>query len=107
MTDTLVGALEKVHLSAESADYEIDQILDQRLPRKRTKQDNEALKHELEQKYLTPSNTFSTEWLNKLQQYAVCKNWCDCTLLIIFTDAGMPHQTSLLSSRLPRHRPEP
>jgi antiviral helicase SKI2 len=68
MAETLVDALEKVHLDSESVDFDIDEILDQRRPRKRVKQDGEALKKELEQKYLTPSTTFSTEWLNRLQQ---------------------------------------
>ena len=72
MADNLIDALERVHLDSTSADDLaddwIDQILDQRQPRKRVKQDPETLKKELEQKYLTPSATFSTEWLNKLQQ---------------------------------------
>ena len=72
MADKLIDALERVHLDSKStddlADDWIDQILDQRQPRKRIKQDNEALKRELEEKYLTPSASFSTEWLNKLQQ---------------------------------------
>ena len=72
MADKLIDALERVHLDSKStddlADDWIDQVLDQRQPRKRIKQDNEALKRELEEKYLTPSASFSTEWLNKLQQ---------------------------------------
>ncbi len=66
----LASALEKLQLgSAEIADDWIDQIIDeQQRPRKRLKQDLEELKLELEQKYLTPSKSFSTEWLNKLQQ---------------------------------------
>ncbi len=71
MTDDLVSALERVHLSSEHAnvaDDWIDSILDEQRPRKRIRQDREALKHELEEKFLTPSTSFSTEWLNKLQQ---------------------------------------
>lgn len=72
MADKLIDSLERIQLTAASADDLaddwIDQILDQRQPRKRVKQDGEALKKELEQKYLTPSPNFSTEWLNKLQQ---------------------------------------
>ena len=68
----LASALEKLQLNAaDTADDWIDQILEeQQRPRKRIKQDQEELKRELEQKYLTPSKSFSTEWLNKLQQYA-------------------------------------
>jgi len=72
MADSLISALERVHLDSTAtdgtADDWIDHILEEQRPRKRVKQDQEALKRELEQKYLTPSTSFSTEWLNKLQQ---------------------------------------
>jgi antiviral helicase SKI2 len=72
MADSIVTALENVRLSASTtgstADDWIDHILDSQRPHKRIKQDPEALKLELEQKYLTPSTSFSPEWLNKLQQ---------------------------------------
>jgi antiviral helicase SKI2 len=71
MTDDLLSALERVQLSSEHADVAndwIDSILDDQRPRKRIKQDREALKHELEEKFLNPSTSFSPEWLNKLQQ---------------------------------------
>ncbi len=45
----------------------IDDILFQQAPRKRQKWDPSKLKTELENKYLSPSTTFSTEWLNRLQ----------------------------------------
>ena len=70
MADPLVSALERVHLgSSNEADNWIDDILDLQRPRKRIKQDQEELKRELEEKFLTPSTSFSPEWLNKLQQY--------------------------------------
>jgi antiviral helicase SKI2 len=73
MADSLVESLERVHLDSNSgddtADDWIDSILDSQRPRKRVKQDPEELKRSLEEKYLTPSTSFSTEWLNKLQQY--------------------------------------
>lgn len=72
MADDLVSALEGVNLETDKADRTaddwIDHILEEQYPRKRVKQDVDALKKELEQKYLTPSPSFSTEWLNKLQQ---------------------------------------
>ena len=72
MADSLVSALEKVYLSnaalQDKEDDWIDHILDEQRPRKRAKQDPEELKRELERKFLTPSTSFSTEWLNKLQQ---------------------------------------
>ncbi|TVY37961.1 putative ATP-dependent RNA helicase [Lachnellula subtilissima] len=69
MEDPLVSALERVHLgSSNEADNWIDDILDLQRPRKRIKQDQEELKRELEEKFLTPSTSFSPEWLNKLQQ---------------------------------------
>ena len=66
----LVNALEKLRLSAaDTADDWIDHVLEeQQQPRKRMKQDQEELKRELEQKFLTPSKSFSPEWLNRLQQ---------------------------------------
>jgi antiviral helicase SKI2 len=66
----LASALEKLQLNASCAEDDwVDQILEeQHRPRKRIKQDQEELKRELEQIYLTPSKSFSTEWLNKLQQ---------------------------------------
>jgi antiviral helicase SKI2 len=72
MADSLVSALEKVHLAnaalQDKEDDWIDHILDEQRPRKRAKQDPEELKRELERKFLTPPTSFSTEWLNKLQQ---------------------------------------
>ncbi|KAI0101156.1 antiviral helicase [Daldinia grandis] len=61
----LVEAIQKLHISDDTT---IDDILFQQGPRKRFKQDPAILKAELEQKFLTPSNKFSTEWLNRLQQ---------------------------------------
>jgi antiviral helicase SKI2 len=71
MADSLITALENVRLSSrttDSGDDWIDHILDVQRPRKRMKQDPDALKLSLEEKYLTPSTSFSPEWLNKLQQ---------------------------------------
>jgi hypothetical protein len=72
MGDSLVDALQRVDLAGDSlgneADDWIDSILDEQRPRKRVKQSSENLKRELEQKYLTPSTSFSTSWLDKLQQ---------------------------------------
>ncbi|KAI1111621.1 DSHCT domain-containing protein [Nemania sp. NC0429] len=67
----LVDAMRKLQLvgtTNDLNDFNIDDILFQQRPRKRVKQDPTELKAELEQKYLTPSKTFSTEWLNRLQQ---------------------------------------
>jgi antiviral helicase SKI2 len=73
MADSIISDLQKVQLSSDSIDSKsddwIDSVLEEQRPRKRIKQDKEALKLHLEQKYLTPSASFSTEWLNKLQQY--------------------------------------
>jgi antiviral helicase SKI2 len=49
-------------------DTAIDDILFRQSPRKRRKPDPEAIKAVLEEKYLAPSQTFSNEWLNRLQQ---------------------------------------
>ncbi|OBT63774.1 hypothetical protein VE03_06908 [Pseudogymnoascus sp. 23342-1-I1] len=75
MAEALAESLQKVHISstAESRDDDwIDSILDQQGPRKRVKEDPSDLKKELDRKFLTPSTSFSTEWLNKLQQRWDC-----------------------------------
>ncbi|CCU76706.1 hypothetical protein BGHDH14_bgh06440 [Blumeria hordei DH14] len=72
MADNLVEALEKVNLSIEKenkrADDWIDDILETYHEPQRTNQSPDSIVRELERKYLTPSSSFSTEWLNKLQQ---------------------------------------
>jgi antiviral helicase SKI2 len=71
MANSLAESMQKLTITSESTtkdDDWIDSILDQQRPRKRVKQDAEELKQELERKYLTPSTTFSTAWLNILQQ---------------------------------------
>lgn len=67
MAEGLIAALAELNLKSHDDDW-IDSILDEQRPPKRIKKNHEELKRELEQKYLTPSTTFSTEWLNKLQQ---------------------------------------
>jgi len=47
----------------------IDDLLFCRAPRKRRRRDPDEAKRELEKKYLTPPTTFSTAWLDRLQQY--------------------------------------
>ncbi|KAI1325689.1 DSHCT domain-containing protein [Xylariaceae sp. FL0255] len=64
----LVEAMRKLQVTDPPDDFNIDDILLQQRPRKRVKQDPAELKAELDKKYLTPSNKFSTEWLNRLQQ---------------------------------------
>lgn len=69
MTNSIAEALKELHLAEESAnDDAIDDILERTAPPSQRKPDPEELKKHLEQKYLTPSQTFSTEWLNRLQQ---------------------------------------
>ncbi|KAI3327101.1 DSHCT domain-containing protein [Xylariaceae sp. AK1471] len=68
----LAEAMQKLQFADPSSDFNIDDILFQQRPRKRVKQDPTELKAELEKKYLTPSNKFSTEWLNRLQQRWDC-----------------------------------
>jgi antiviral helicase SKI2 len=68
----LVEAMQKLNLVNPPSGFDIDDILFQQRPRKRVKQDPAELKDELEEKYLTPSNKFSTDWLNRLQQRWDC-----------------------------------
>ncbi len=64
MASELNEAMQRLSLAVNC----IDDILFQQAPRKRQKRDPSKLKTKLENKYLSPSTTFSTEWLNRLQQ---------------------------------------
>ncbi|KAF2457954.1 NUC185 domain-containing protein [Lineolata rhizophorae] len=70
--EDLAKALERVKLGAENISSAkpgwIDSILTEPRPRKRTRRSKEQLKHGLEKEFLTPSTSFNTSWLNKLQQ---------------------------------------
>lgn len=71
MTSSISDALERLHLVEATARGEepIDDILERTsAPRPQRRQDPKELKAHLEKEYLTPSQTFSTEWLNRLQQ---------------------------------------
>ncbi|KAF3768594.1 antiviral helicase [Cryphonectria parasitica EP155] len=69
MTDSIAEALERLQLVEESIpDDPIDDILSRTAPNQSQIRDPQKLKAHLEEKYLTPSPKFSTEWLNKLQQ---------------------------------------
>lgn len=73
MTNSISEALAQLHLAEESAnDDAIDDILERTAPHSQRRPEPEELKKHLEQKYLTPSQTFSTEWLNRLQQRWDC-----------------------------------
>lgn len=73
MAETLAESMAKLQLQAtDSNDDElIDSILDITPPSTKQAQDKDAMKAELERKYLTPSTTFSEPWLNRLQQYVI------------------------------------
>lgn len=66
MATDLAGALQGLRL--DENDVNIDDILFEQRPRKKVKQNSAELKSDLEKSFLTPSTSFSTEWLNKLQQ---------------------------------------
>lgn len=75
MAELLAESIAKLNIDAAPHDTEddswIDSILDHAPPRKRVKQDPDELCKQLEQKYLTPSTSFSQAWLNKLQRYVL------------------------------------
>ncbi|KAK4102327.1 antiviral helicase [Parathielavia hyrcaniae] len=69
MASPLSEAMQRLHLDGDPPFDAIDDILDRTVtPEPRSPQDPDQLRAELEAKYLTPSTTFSTEWLDKLQQ---------------------------------------
>ena len=69
--DVLSGELEKLRLShgaAHGNESCIDSIAGEQRPPKRQRKTKEVIKKELEHGFLTPSRSFDTQWLNKLQQ---------------------------------------
>lgn len=75
MTSSISDALERLHLVEAPARGEetMDDILERTsAARPQRRQGPAELKAHLEKEYLTPSRTFSTEWLNRLQQRWDC-----------------------------------
>jgi antiviral helicase SKI2 len=68
MADSLSDTLERLSLASQSLNANIDDILDEARPRKRSRPSPEALKANLERDFLTPSTNFSPAWLDRLQQ---------------------------------------
>ena len=64
----LESAICQLSLNAENFSGNIDDILDQAKPRKRVRKSPEEIKAKLERDFLTPSTTFSPEWLDRLQE---------------------------------------
>ncbi|KAF2016267.1 antiviral helicase [Aaosphaeria arxii CBS 175.79] len=56
------------HVAAKGAPDSIDDLLNEQRPLKRQKKTKDAIKKELEDEFLTPSSSFNTRWLNRLQQ---------------------------------------
>lgn len=79
MVDYLSSQLRKLRLSSDNLDTasfdvrlieEQDGIIDSSRSRKKIRRHNEEdLKKELEDEFLTPSPRFSPDWLNRLQKY--------------------------------------
>lgn len=69
--ETLAPALGKLRL-ADVAPEGIDSILDQQRPQKRARKTKDELKSSLEKTFFTPSTTFNTAWLDRLQQRSDC-----------------------------------
>lgn len=80
MAESLASTLAQLNLNAQSLSgsafdarliEEENGTFDNPQPRKKTRQNEDDLKTELEADFLTPSATFSPEWLNRLQRF-VC-----------------------------------
>jgi len=67
--EVLAEAIKQVSLLETGPDSWIDSVLEDRRPRKRVKPTDDDQRSQLEAEFLAPSHTFSTEWLNQLQQY--------------------------------------
>ena len=68
MGDSLVNSLQQLRLASDNLEQNIDDILNEARPRKRSRPSPEAVKAKLEKDFLTPSTTFSPVWLDRLQQ---------------------------------------
>lgn len=72
MGEDLEVALEKLHLTsttvAEKEPNWIDSLSHEQRPSKRVRRTKDDIKQDLEKNFLTPSTSFNTRWLNKLQQ---------------------------------------
>ncbi|CAP67187.1 uncharacterized protein PODANS_1_22010 [Podospora anserina S mat+] len=68
METDLHDAIQRLHLDNNSTFDAIDDILDHKVVKPPKKQDPDELRAELERNFLSPSTTFSDEWLDKLQQ---------------------------------------
>jgi antiviral helicase SKI2 len=72
MAADLLAAVQKVHISSQGeelgSDECIDAILDRPRKQKRPKRAPDDVKKELEEKFLRPSTSFSTKWLNEFQE---------------------------------------
>ncbi|GCB25056.1 putative ATP-dependent RNA helicase C550.03c [Aspergillus awamori] len=77
MAETLTSALAELSLNSQNLSgpafdarlvEEEDGVYKDFKPRQKARQDAADLKQELEQEFLTPSSTFSPEWLNRLQR---------------------------------------
>lgn len=69
--EALSGELERLRFSSSALDGEagwIDSIAGEQRPPKRQRKTKETVNAELEEEFLTPSRSFNTEWLNRLQQ---------------------------------------
>lgn len=75
MVSELLNAVERLRNSVEKLDLgldrSIDAILCEQRPKVQATRAQDALKRDLEEDYLTPPTSFSSEWLNTLQQYVI------------------------------------
>ena len=73
MASELSAAMQRLHLDGDASENmkeeTIDELLFRQARRKQRELDPGVLKAELEKKYLSPSTTFSDDWLDRLQQY--------------------------------------
>lgn len=70
--EDLQAALEKIHIASTSIEEEdsdwINLLSQEQRPAKRLRKTTDDVKKEFEDEFLTPSTSFNTKWLNKLQQ---------------------------------------
>lgn len=114
MTSSLIEAIERLHISDNGSSSTIktesidDFLFEQVVPREGRKRPEHAAELEtpLEKKYLTPPTTFSTEWLNRLQQYVQPSTTQDLPLSPCISSSTekslLPSQSSQCKQRVGR-----
>lgn len=82
----------------------IDEFLTTQKPKQQSQKSPNVLKHQLEKSFLTPPTSFSSEWLDKLQEYVPFLTSIESQLIL---GAGDGISTLILLTFTNLRRPKP